>query len=131
MLHNNFHFHLIEGVAGWFLRVVVLALWEKANIQSVPFGEFRTRKAQNMFIASVRRLSVCLSVCLTKPKFGRLKSKFDDDADNACEGSSKRTRPHVLHVFYLVTTSIGDVFIKYIGCAQLSRTTGYQRQNNL
>ena len=40
-----------------------------------------------MFIASVRpsvrpsvRLSVCLSVCL-KPKFGRLKTKFDDDAD--------------------------------------------------
>ena len=28
-----------------------------------------------MFIASV-----CLSVCL-KPKFGRLKTKFDDDAE--------------------------------------------------
>ena len=37
-----------------------------------------------MFIASVRP-SVCLSVCL-KPKFGRLKTKFDDDA-----GSAKRT----------------------------------------
>ena len=43
-----------------------------------------------MFIASVRP-SVCLSVCL-KPKFGRLKSKFDDDADNACEGFAKRTK---------------------------------------
>ena len=35
-----------------------------------------------MFIASVRpsvRPSVRLSVCL-KPKFGRLKTKFDDDA---------------------------------------------------
>ena len=39
-----------------------------------------------MFIASVCP-SVRLSVCL-KPKFGRLKTKFDDDA----EGSAKRTR---------------------------------------
>ena len=38
-----------------------------------------------MFIASVR-LSVRPSVCL-KPKFGRLKTKFDDDA-----GSAKRPR---------------------------------------
>ena len=34
---------------------------------------FKTRKAQNMFIAPVRP-----SVCL-KPKFGRLKTNFDDD----------------------------------------------------
>ena len=36
-----------------------------------------------MFIASVC-LSVCLSVCPSvclKPKFGRLKTKFDDDAE--------------------------------------------------
>ena len=40
-----------------------------------------------MFIASVC-LSVCPSVCLSvrlsvclKPKFGRLKTKFDDDAE--------------------------------------------------
>ena len=38
-----------------------------------------------MFIASVRP-SVCPSVCL-KPKFGRLKPKFDDDAEG---GSAKR-----------------------------------------
>ena len=35
-----------------------------------------------MFIASVRP-SVGL-FCL-EPKFGRLKTKFDDDADNTCE----------------------------------------------
>ena len=40
-----------------------------------------------MFIASVRP-SVRPSVCL-KPKFGRLKPKFDDDAEG---GSAKRTR---------------------------------------
>ena len=39
-----------------------------------------------MFIASVCP-SVRPSACL-KPKFGRLKTKFDDDA----EGSAKRTR---------------------------------------
>ena len=44
-----------------------------------------------MFIASVRP-SVRLSVCL-KPKFGRLKTKFDDDAGSANRmwgGSAKR-----------------------------------------
>ena len=35
--------------------------------------------------------SVCPSVCL-KPKFGRLKPKFDEDAEG---GSAKRT-PHIL-----------------------------------
>ena len=42
--------------------------------------QFLTGKAQNMFIASVRP-----SVRL-KPEFGRLKTKFDDDA-----GSTKQT----------------------------------------
>ena len=51
-----------------------------------------------MFIASV-----CPSVCL-KPKFGRLKPKFDDDAEG---GSAKRTRTlktkfgPTFYVFYL------------------------------
>ena len=62
-----------------------------------------------MFIASVCP-SVCLSVCLSvrlsvclKPKFGRLKPKFDDDAEG---GSAKRTRTlknnfgPTLYVFY-------------------------------
>ena len=50
-----------------------------------------------MSIASVR-LSVRPSVCL-KPKFGRLKTKFDDDA-----GSAKRPRKTkfgpTFYVFY-------------------------------
>ena len=56
--------------------------------------------AQNMFIASlcpsVRpsvRLSVCLSVCL-KPIFGRLRTKFDDDAD-----PNNKVRPHASKPF--------------------------------
>ena len=43
-----------------------------------------------MFFASVCP-SVCPSICL-KPKFGRLKPKFDEDAEG---GSAKRT-PHIL-----------------------------------
>ena len=66
-----------------------------------------------MFIASVRRLSVCLSVCLTKPKFGRLKSKFDDDADNACEGSAKRTRKTKFGPTFYVFNSFVEFFMKY------------------
>ena len=40
------------------------------------------------------RLSARPSVCL-KPKYGRLKTKFDDDAENAWEGSGP-----TFHVFY-------------------------------
>ena len=64
-----------------------------------PLYFFKTRKAQNILIASV-----CMS-CL-KPKkhfgqkFGRLKTKFDDDA-----GSAKRPRKTkfgpTFYVFYL------------------------------
>ena len=69
-----------------------------------------------MFIASVRpsvRLSVCPSVRL-KPKFGRLKTKFDDDAGSAkrtiVRGSAKRPRKTkfgpTFYVSYLLRLSV-------------------------
>ena len=55
------------------------------------------------------RLSVRLSVSL-KPKFGRLKTKFDDDADNACEGSAKRKRTWAGRYLPAYLTSITNLF---------------------
>ena len=55
-------------------------------------------------------LSVCLVVCLSvlsfrmKPNFGNicLEPKFDDDADDACEGSAKQKFGPTFYVFYLL-----------------------------
>ena len=61
-----------------------------------------------MFIASVRP-SVCPSVCL-KPKFGRLKPKFDDDAEGGVREADSRTRktkfgPTFYVFYYLIKPS--------------------------
>ena len=76
-----------------------------------------------MFIASVClsvRPSVCLSVCL-KPKFGRLKTRFDDDADNAFDGSAKRTRK----------TKFGPTFyVFYKASETMKPRTGIKRWKN-
>ena len=61
-----------------------------------------------MFIASVRP-SVCLSVCL-KPKFGRLKTKFDDDA--------KTKFGPAFYVFYM--TVVGELSYKVLSSGILS-----------
>ena len=56
-----------------------------------------------MFIASVClsvRLSVCLSVCL-KPKFGRLKTKFDDDAEGVREADPQTRKTKFGPTFYV------------------------------
>ena len=50
-----------------------------------------------MFIVSVRP-SVCPSICL-KPKFGRLKTKFDDDAGSAKRSLKTKFGP-TFYVFY-------------------------------
>ena len=56
-----------------------------------------------MFIASVR-LSVCLSVCLSK--FGRLKTKFDDDA----ERTRKTKFGPTFYVFYIYSVCLKPKF---------------------
>ena len=53
-------------------------------------------------------LSVCPSVCL-KPKFGRLKTKFDDDADNACGvREAKRTQKTKFDPTFYCTVQWGN-----------------------
>ena len=54
------------------------------------------------------RLSVCQSVCL-KPKFGRLKTKFDDDTD-----PQNKVRPHVLHLLLVISTKRFHKFSLFI-----------------
>ena len=68
--------------SGQILNRMCFSCWTLSSLVVV-----HCRKAQNMFIASVCP-SVCLTVCLSvrlsvclKPKFGRLKPKFDDDAE--------------------------------------------------
>ena len=61
-----------------------------------------------MFLASVClsvrpsvRPSLCLSVCL-QPKFGRLKTKFDEDAEGGSESGPEKlsSAPRSTYVFY-------------------------------
>ena len=59
-----------------------------------------------MFIASV-----CLSVCL-KPKFGRLKTKFDDDARSAKRPRKTKFGPK-FYVFYLKITAVYTATLRF------------------